>query len=60
MIFSDVLVHAVAELNTLGKYNPLCVYLVVQNVLQKQIFIKEMASIVYVVCESLTWVITAF
>ena len=53
MIFSDVLVHVVAELNILGKYNLLCVYLVVQNVSQKQIFIKEMLSPVYVVCESL-------
>ena len=34
-------------------YNLLCVYLVVQNVSQKQIFIKEMVSLVYVVCESL-------
>ena len=53
MIFSDVLVHVVAELNILCKYNLLCVYLVVQNVSQKQIFIKEMLSLVYVVCESL-------
>ena len=34
-------------------YNLLCVYLVVQQVSQKQIFIKEMASLVYVVCEPL-------
>ena len=53
MIFFDVLVHVVAELNILCKYNLLCVYLVVQNVSQKQIFIKEMLSLVYVVCESL-------
>ena len=48
-----MLVHVVAELNILGKYNLLCVYLVVQNVSQKQIFTKEMLSLVYVVCESL-------
>ena len=35
MIFSDVLVHVVAELNILGKYNLLCVYLVVQNLSQR-------------------------
>ena len=36
MIFSHVLVHVIAELNILGKYNLLCVYLVVQNLSQRQ------------------------
>ena len=31
MIFSDVLVHVVAQFNILGKYNLLCGYLVVQS-----------------------------
>ena len=35
MIFSVDLVYVVAELNTLGKYNLLCV-LVVQKISQKQ------------------------
>ena len=37
MIFSVDLVYVVAGLNTLGKYNLLCVYLVVQKLSQKQI-----------------------
>ena len=61
MIFSHVLVHVVAELNILGKYNLLCVYLVVQNLSQRQRnFLNEMSSLVHVVCECLNGLITAF
>ena len=64
MIFSEVLVHVVAELNILGKYNLLFVYLLVQSLSQRQtnmtLTLTEMASLVHVVCESLNWVITAF
>ena len=62
MIFSHVLVHVVAELNILGKYNLLCVYLVVQKFITKakKYFRNEMASFVHVVCECLNGLITAF
>ena len=57
MIFSDVLVHVVAELNILG----FCL-LVGPKFITKanKYFLTEMASLVHVVCESLNWVITAF
>ena len=50
MIFSDVLVHVVAQFNILGKYNLLCVDLVVQTTNAYNYFIKETGSLVYDVC----------